>query len=349
MCKINLESIMKKVVPGLVVSLLVSTSVAQTDSDVAIVKKFIPTKYSQMKSSLTGSTLILEDGLGYIMREAELDGKGKGKYLIVSYQAMPNFETKLCELYVIKVNGTVGTLLGKPSLNAVDGANGCSDLIVGDLDGDSKPEIQLITSTLKGEDNAPMILRWNGSVLQELTPSVARGSRKVSAFRNAVVTTAKDGLSNIILDAPFSSEDADSLFKLYAIKSGKIAGIGSYNWYRLKNKTTTTPSVQTETLSLPAGTYTLEVKNRSADLTKAVRAQVQIGANVIIKPGDLCSGPAPKGYKPPNDGDNNEDKNKGCVPRKNFYTTVTLTGKEVIKVTGYGATGSFLEVSLLKK
>ncbi len=333
-----------------ILSCFVSVSaLAQSAADVAIVQKYVPSRFFQMKDEVSGAALSLGAGIGYMIRESELDGKGKGRFLVVAYQGATASDSIECELKVIKVVGTAGTVMGATVVSDPDELSGCTDIVFKDLDGDSKPELQVFTSNTRGDVRSPIILKWNGKNFADATPIIASGTHKVSAFRQASVADVKEGSSNLIIDSPFESLDKDGLTRIYVLKNSKVTLLYTYPWWELVVKSTAIPVVLTQTLSLPAGTYTLEIKNRSADLSKAVRAQVQVGANVIIKPIDLCSGPTPKGYKPPNDGDNNEDKNKGCIPRKSTYATVAIKGNEVIKVTAYGATGSYLEVSLLKK
>ncbi len=321
---------------------------AQSTAEIALIKKFVPTTFSQTKSTISGETFVWENGLGYVSATAELNGVGKGRFLVVLYQVGDAPGSIRCQLSVIKVVGNSGSLAGNTTLNYSRELANCTDVSVKDLDGDGKGEVLVTTTNMKAEENAPFVFKWNGVNLVDLTPMRTVQTFKVNNFRELSISDVKDGSSLLLVDYPLDGS-TDTQVKLYSLKSGKINLLNAYPWYYLNQKTGSTPLLDSVTLSIPAGTYILEVKNRSVDQTKAIRAQVQVGSNIVIKPNDLCSGPAPKGYKPANDGDNNEDKNKGCVARKSTYATVTIKGNEVIKITGYGATGSYLELSLLKK
>jgi hypothetical protein len=319
----------------------------QTAADANIVNANFPAALKAMKDP-SGASLSVGNGLGFQFEVAEFDGAGKGRFLVVLYKGGLEIGNNKCELSVIKVVGTNGTVMPKSSLNYSNELVGCAEVELKDIDGDGRVEVLVKNANSKAEFDPPLIFKWNGKNLVDLTPVVTEDGMALSAFRDLSIMGGREGKSNLLVDSPFSSS-TDKNTRVYAVLNSKVTPLGSYPFYRLYSKIKTIPDERTETLALPAGTYTLEIKNRSADQTKAVRAQVQVGANIVIKPVEMCSGPAPKGYKPPNDGDGNEDKNKGCVPRKSTYATVAIKGNEVIKVTGYGATGSYLEVTLLKK
>ncbi|MEK2688638.1 hypothetical protein [Bdellovibrio sp. GT3] len=319
----------------------------QTAADANLVKANIPASFKSMKDS-TGAVVSVGNGIGYQFEVAEFDGAGKGRFLVVLYKGGLEIGNNLCELSVIKVVGTKGTVMPKATLNFSEELTGCAEIELKDIDGDGRVEVLVKNANSKGQFDSPLIFKWNGKNLVDLTPVVTEDGMALSAFRNMSISGGKEGKSSLLIDSPMASS-LDRNTRVLAVINGKVTLLGTYSFYKLYPKIKTIAELRSETLALPAGTYNLEIKNRSADLTKAVRAQVQVGANIVIKPNAMCAGPAPKGYKPPNDGDGNDDKNKGCVPRKSTYVTIILKGNEVVKVTGYGATGSYLEISLLKK
>ncbi|WP_413578556.1 hypothetical protein ACLVWU_08460 [Bdellovibrio sp. HCB290] len=327
---------------GSILTLAHAAEKVQHEKDIPTVKKYIPKEFFKLKGVVSEEPLKLGDGIGYSFESDILfDGPGKSKYLVALYMAAPSFDDTQCVLSVFKD----GKPMGKTVLQGEETIAACGEMIFDDLDGDGKPEVMVTLVDLKGYEFSRSILVWNGDHLKDVTPvSKTDGGRIVGSWSPSI-SDALEGKSKLIIDSGESGKQTG----IYVLRDGKIEQIASYDWYRGRDKETGRLRPINEKLNLPAGTYTLEVKNRSADQTKAVRAQVQVGANIVIKPNAMCAGPAPAGYKPPNDGDGNEDKNKGCVPRKSTYATVTLKGNEVVKVTGYGATGSYLEVTLLKK
>ncbi|MFV8256379.1 hypothetical protein ACNQKP_01165 [Bdellovibrio bacteriovorus] len=278
------------------------------------------------------------------MKESELEGKGKGKYLVVLYQASQSVADNSCELVVIKVNG--GVVGDRTVLHDSLSIGNCAFFEMRDLDGNGIEEALVTTVNLKAVENPPSIFHWNGRGFVEVTPV---DSKKMNLLNSFLITDAKVGKSALMVGYSDEMAIPDRFTRTFILKDSKVSQLGVFDWYLFRKKAAALPEVDTGGFSLPAGDYTINVESRSADPTKAVRVEFKVGDNVIVKASDMCSGPAPKGYKPPNDGDGNEDKNKGCIARKSTYTVVKLTGKETFKMTVYGATGSMVDVSLKKK
>ncbi|WP_374032004.1 hypothetical protein [Bdellovibrio bacteriovorus] len=312
-----------------------------TPGEVKLVEANVP-KYFFSEKSIFSEKLITRDDISYEVKIAELEGKGKGEYLIVLYHARPSTTELYCELVAIKVSNK--SVSEKTKFRFGDLGN-CYVWELKDLDGDEIEEVIVTTATLRLKENPPDIFRWNGRGFVDVTPT---DSEKNTMLGNFLVTDARVG-NNLLMIAYSGDLSADRLDRLYVLKDGKFIQIGIYDWYLFRKKEAAAPKVFSDVFNLPAGDYTINVESRSSDPTKAVRVEFKVGDNVIVKASDMCSGPAPKGYKPPNDGDGNEDKNKGCIARKSTYTLVKLTGKETFKMTVYGATGSMVDVSLKKK
>lgn len=102
------------------------------------------------------------------------------------------------------------------------------------------------------------------------------------------------------------------------------------------------------------GQYTLTVKNVSDD-NRAVRAEVTVNGNVVLKPQDFCSAPAhPKNDKKwwdghDDDDDRDDDHCKRCLPKNEAYAIVNMKTANEIKVKVYGRKDSKIQFSLVKK
>lgn len=236
----------------------------------------------------------------------------------------------------------------------------CSSIDLKDLDLDGKPE--LIVETAAGRTVGPsLIFKWDGRKMVDITPITTVDGEKRSAFRQIIVSDKPILGKLVIFDFDPLHENAPR--SVYTMKNGEIVLEGTYDIVSyigpskvtLNNGKFEAQDAAEIEHDFPADAqYTLTVKNVS-DHQRAVRAEVTVNGNIVLKPKDFCAEPPPKDRKGKaweghdDDDDKDSDHFKRCKPKPEAYAIVNMKTKNKINVKVYGREDSKVQLTIVKK
>lgn len=322
----------------------------ESSSAKEIAAKFIPSRFVQDATGLkdpSDSELIY---YGAIPNWVDLDGNGLKKYLLVGYHAMggQGSASLICELRVIKVEGTNYTLMDPTVIQFSDEILGCNQFEVRNLDNDRKAEV--IVYSIRGkEDGIAAIFKWDGSKLVSITPTNVHQGQVFNSLDRILISTEK--IAGEYLIVSHSPSDPSEPKKSYVMKDGKIILKETHAWSAYltneKSQKVFNPKLKTE------GAYFLEVKNIS-EHKRPIRAEVVVNGVTVLAPKDFCHSVPLKVVKgkgvEDDDDDQNEDKYKRC-PAKNgiVYAEVDIKKPTEVKVKLFGKKNSKVRITLDKK
>lgn len=337
----------------LLLLLITTNSFAKVLTDKQIVEKHIPPEFLKaMDISVDPPVPIKKTDRRIKFVKSNFGSKDGSSFLFVTYLlAYSDYDRELREIRVIKINkdGSSIVLPSPPNYQKI-GIDPIHELNLVDLDGDGIDEVLLENFGERGPPEGAYILKWNGNILENITPSDSEGYTILSGFNYLVVP----GLRPILYYKEYtklnSKSDLITTFHATELTPTGFVDLGAFDFvdtfYKEGNKF---EEKEITEVKLKPGVYTLEVKSSSKH-KKAVRAEVSVNGIIVLKPEDFCArnNEIKKEDKKDED-DQNEDHHKNCVPKNEVYADVTLVKTNEIKVKLYGKKNSRIQVSLKKK
>lgn len=248
----------------------------------------------------------------YQFTRADLDGTGSPDYLVVAY-----YNGLHDTVRIIKTAG-VASVVGESNLNYIGGSAGQVSVV--DLDGDGKPEIDLVLPTSK--HSAHWLFKWSNGALRLFGPSETDlfGRQHTVLADLRVVDIDGDGIPELLVPAE------NDEYRTYRLVNGVYAAGPpvAFTYHLLRDKGD--PDAIDVPVPAAPGDYILTIVNgdsRGKNRTTAAYAEVN---GTVVFP-------------------ENAFKKADHV----LSAVVTLSGSNELYVESRGTPGTELTVSLVRK
>lgn len=351
-----MKKILNKLQIIFLVSFICTALSAQQLTNRQIVDKHIPPVFFQgYYKNIVPKKPIDREAISVRFIEDEFNSKNGTRYLIAIYFSHDSrVDNPQEEFSVIKVSKD-GSSVVLPRVKNYDslGYSHFSHMEKYDLDGDDITDIVIENFDPQGQPIDAHILKWNGTNLENITPL---GKDGVSILEGLSLDI-QEGLPALLFFDEYQSRT--KYRRILELTPKGFVDHGTFNFVETILKKDKEVQVSTfNDVKLPAGLYTLEVKNLSKH-KRAIRAEISVNGVVVLKPEDFCSKKHKKYVKikdkkgtdiiEDDDDDNDEDNCKRCDPRKSIYADVPILANNTIVVKLYGKKNSKIQVSLKKK
>ena len=332
---------------------------AQPLTDSQIIKNNIPAIFFTLKDNSTAEYLKTGNILNESVNET-FNSKDGSRYLVVLYSTGTDVsqDDQMADLRVIKIEKK-GNITISPKINYNLGDYPLeigSKISVKDLNGDGIDEVFVTNTNWKDGAREDFLFRWNGSSLIDITPIIQDDSIhfKSSGLLNISVSDFTVGGKRILYSTTPKFVDKafnGTLVQAYRYDNSLISE-GAFDYLMTIQKLDKKPIEKSESVELKSeGDYVLSIKNIS-DHKDAVRAEVSINTNIVVKPSEFCmSLPSKddKKVKSDDDGDADEDHLKGCKSKPDVSVNLSLLKVNMIKVKMYGKKNSRLQLTLKRR
>ncbi len=358
-----MKKILNKLQIIFLVSFICTALSAQQLTNQQIVDRHIPPVFFQgFYKNIVPKIPIDRDAIMAQFIEDDFNSKNGTRYLIAIYYSHDGeVDNPQQEFSVIKVSKD-GSSVVLPRVKNYDslGYSHFSHMEKYDLDGDDITDIVIENFDPQGQPTTAHILKWNGANLENISP-LGKDGRSIL---DGLTISVQEGLPSLLFFDEYRPSGIPKVIgttyrRILELTPKGFVDHGTFNFVQTIFKEDKEVQVSTfNNVKLPAGLYTLEVKNLSKH-KRAVRAEISVNGVVVLKPEDFCS-KKPKKYvkkkdKKGNDiiedddDDNDEDNCKRCDPRKSIYADVPILANNNIVVKLYGKKNSKIQVSLKKK